>query len=126
VENLIRHGWRFMLLKPKEVLEMTHREFTLVSMENVNRTHDENERLAMHSIMSSAASRGIGKKGKLPEISDLYKRPTDEEITKEDDKDMSEDIREMQEHTRDWLSQFDIDALYKSDKGKEETENGTT
>lgn len=105
------HGWRYMGLQPFEILRMTYREFVLVSRSNVERTHDENERLAMLAIMSAAASRGKGKQGKIPKLEELYKRPTDEEVAKKTD--TVEDLREKQKHTSEWLSQFDLSKFGK-------------
>lgn len=78
----------------------------MICEENVERTHDENERSAMVAIMNAAASRGKGKKGKLPDLADLYKRPSEEEMKKAPE--TVEDIREQQAHTEEWLSQFDL------------------
>lgn len=97
---------------------MSYREFLLVSQANVERTHDENERLAMSAIMNAAASRGKGKKGKIPKLEELYKRPTEEEAkeSQKSTQETVEDIREKQEHTREWLSQFDLTKFGKEDE----------
>lgn len=81
----------------------------MVSEENVERTHDINEREAMYAILNAAASRGKGKKGKLPKVDELYKRPSEKERASK--KETEEDLREMYEHTKEWLSQFDLSIL---------------
>lgn len=84
--------------------------------ESVERSHDDNERQAMYAIIYAAASRGKGKQGKLPSVSDLYKRPTNEDMTnKKGGKDF--DPIEQQRHAEEWLSQFDLTSL----TGEEET-----
>lgn len=88
-----------MRLLPKHVLEMTYREFSMIAEENIERTHDENERSAMIAIMNAAASRGKGKQGKLPSISDLYERPTSEDVAIR----KTEDIIEQKNHAEEWL-----------------------
>lgn len=75
--------------------------------ENVEKTHDFNEREAMYAIMYAAASRGKGKKGKLPSLSDLYKRPTSEDMAKI----RSENLIEKQQEAERWISQFDLSKL---------------
>lgn len=104
-----------MELKPSEVLDLTHKEFSMISEENVEKMHDRNEEFALHAIMSAAASRGKGKKGELPSVTDLYKRPTDEDMAKDDK--TEEVLREELEHTKEWLSQFDIEGLDFGTKG---------
>jgi len=90
---------------------MTHREFYILCEENVERTHDENEREAMYAIMYAVASRGKGKQGKIPQVQELYKRPTGEtEATSK-----VEDMFEKQKQAEEWLSKFDLSKL-----GKEE------
>jgi len=86
---------------------MTHREFSILCEENVKRTHDENEREAMYAIMYAVASRGKGKKGKIPELHELYKRPTD--VSRAESK--IEDLFEKQKEAEKWLSQFDLTKL---------------
>ena len=100
----MRHGWRYLGLKPNEILSMTYREFALICEENVERTHDENERAAMVAIMNAAASRGKGKNGKLPSLDDLYKRPNAEDVAKQ----KTEDLVEQKRHAEEWLAQFDL------------------
>lgn len=85
---------------------MTYREFAMICEENVERSHDENERAAMIAIMNAAASRGKGKKGKLPDVKDLYKRPSEQE-----QKQTEQDLREHYEHTKEWLAQFDLSGI---------------
>lgn len=94
---------------------MTYREFTLVSEENVERTHDENERYAMVAIMNAAASRGKGKKGALPSLEDLYKRPTAEDITRE----RTESLIDKNREATEWLSQFNLGEFDKERKEDE-------
>lgn len=97
---------------------MTYKEFAMISEENIERMHDTNEQETMYAIIHAAASRGKGKKGKIPEVSDLYKRPSeqDRELTAED---KEEDMRDKYEHTMDWLSQFDFSKFDKEDEEDE-------
>lgn len=104
-----------MRLLPKHVLEMTYREFVIISEENVERTHDENERSAMIAIMNAAASRGKGKRGKLPKVDELYKRPTSEEMAKE----RTENIIEQKNHAEDWLAS-NFEGINFGSNGKED------
>lgn len=90
---------------------MTYREFALISEENIEKTHDSHEREAMYAIINAAASRGKGKKGILPSVEDLYKRPGAEEEAKKER--TEEDIKAEQEHAQEWLAQFDLSALDK-------------
>lgn len=87
----------------------------MVSKANVERTHDENERLAMSAIMNAAASRGKGKKGEIPKLEELYKRPTTEELFEKDDKTKAEEVLEKQRNASEWLSQFNITNFGKED-----------
>lgn len=104
-----------MRLLPKNVLEMTYREFAMVAEENVERTHDENERSAMIAIMNAAASRGKGKSGKLPKVEELYKRPTSEEMAQK----KTENIIEQKSHAEEWLSS-NFEGINFGSKGEEE------
>lgn len=88
---------------------MTHREFCILCEESVEQTHDDNEREAMYAIMHAAAQRGKGKNGKLPSLSDLYKRPSGDGLTPKEKE--SEDALEKHKKAEEWLSQFDLSAL---------------
>lgn len=92
---------------------MTYREFVMISNANVDRTHDENERLAMTAIMNAVASRGKGKKGTIPKLEDLYKRPSEDDKVKKVD--TPEDLRKKQAESQAWISKFDLDKLGKED-----------
>lgn len=110
-------GWRFLGLKPFEVLQLTYKEFAIISEENIEKTHDENEQEALYSIMSAAASRGKGKKGKIPKVDELYKRPSDDDLS--NSKETEEDIRAEYEYTKEWLAQFDFSKFDKENTEKE-------
>lgn len=99
---------------------MTHREFAIIGQENVERTHDENEREAMYAIMYAAASRGKGKRGKLPNVDDLYKRPSLDEISGKSKEESAEDLRAKHEHTMEWISQFDLSKFSEKDGDKDD------
>lgn len=74
----------------------------MLSEENVERTHDLREQEAFYAIVYAAASRGKGKNGKLPSVTDLYNRegvPSEEKV---------EDALEMQKQAYDWLNNFDL------------------
>ena len=85
---------------------MTHKEFSIICEENVERTYDENEREAAYAIMYAVASRGKGKSGKIPTVSELYKRPTGgiESSNK------LEDMVEKQREAKEWLSNFEFEG----------------
>ena len=86
---------------------MTYREFAMICEENVERTHDINEREAVYAIMYAAASRGKGKKGKLPTPEELYRRPNPEEVNQT----KTELMLEKQKEAEEWLRQFDLSKL---------------
>lgn len=94
------------------MLNMTHKEVSMLFEENADYTHDENEKQAMYAIMYAAASRGKGKNGKLPEVHELYKRPTDEDVAKAEAK----DVLEKQREAEDWLSRFDLNSLQREEE----------
>ena len=63
------------------------------------------EQEAFYAIMYAAASRGKGKQGKLPSVSDLYNRngaATEEKV---------EDALDMQRQAYEWLENFDLSKL---------------
>lgn len=95
----------------------------MISEEAVERIHDDNELQALYAIMNAAASRGKGKKGKLPKVEELYKRPSAEDIQKSE-KETIEGIREQQERTKEWLSQFDLSNFNKKDDEEVTEERG--
>lgn len=88
----------------------------MITQENAERTHDDNERYAMAAIMNAAASRGKGKQGKLPSLEDLYKRPTSEDESRK----KTETLLERNQEASEWLSQFNIKGF----GGKEQEEDG--
>lgn len=85
---------------------MTHRDFSIISEENVERSHDVLEREAFTAIMNAAASRGKGKKGELPSVKDLYNREADK--TPEE---TVQDAIERHEEAKDWLKSFGIKGI---------------
>lgn len=114
VEDCVRHGWRYLRLKPYEVYELSYREFIILSQENVEMTHDEREVIAMSAIMNAVASRGKGKQGKIPDITDLYDRNRTSEPEKVDD------VFEQQREAMDWLSKFKLTSDKDVDNDVEE------
>lgn len=90
-------------------MRLTHREFVILSEENVERTHDENEREAMYALMYAVAHRGKGKRGKLPTVTELYNR--DNMTSDSGSKNKAEEVIEKQRYAEEWLSQFDLSAL---------------
>ena len=90
---------------------MTHREFFMLCEENIEYTHDENENQAMYAIMYAAASRGKGKKQKLPSIKDLYDRKSLEGKEREPEVDPIEEQRKAEE----WLANFDLTKFNKKE-----------
>lgn len=60
--------------------------------------YDEYERMASHAMMIRAAHHA-----KKLKQSQLFKRPTDEEVAKS----KAEDMRERTEETMKWLAQFE-------------------
>lgn len=91
---------------PKDVLGMTHKEFVMLCEENIEITHDDNEKQAMYAIMYAAASRGKGKQQKLPSIKELYDRDV---ANKNKNKSNGiDDVMEDNKRAMDWLSNFDL------------------
>lgn len=79
--------------------------------ESVEQTHDENERQAMYAIMNAAASRGKGKKGKIPTVKELYDRNAQGKGKKDD----VEDALEQQKRAEEWLANFDLSKFEKKE-----------
>lgn len=65
---------------------------------NVERIYDEYERKAIEALMRENAHRS-----KRPKVSDLFKRPVDEETAKN----RTQDLKEKAEQASAWLSQFE-------------------
>lgn len=78
-----------------KVLSYTPREFTIMSQANVERQYDEYERMAIEAIMREGAHRA-----KKPKASDLFKRPKDSEVEREQLTDMKAET----ERLNDWLA----------------------
>lgn len=76
--------------------------------------HDVNEREAMYAIMNAAASRGKGKNGRLPDVKDLYKRPGEQDAKSMEEK--VKEVEDMQQHTSEWLAQFDLESLTREEE----------
>jgi len=87
---------------------MTHREFSILSEENVERTHDMREQEAMYAIIYAAADRGKGKKGEMFTVPELYDRTKFGESSKEED---AKDALERHEEAKDWLKGFGINGI---------------
>lgn len=102
VEECIKHGWRYLNLKPYEVYKLTHKEFSIISKENIEVTHDRREELALAALMNSVAYRGKGEKGKLPSITELYDRNSERKANS------MEDIMKQQQEAMTWLSKHKI------------------
>lgn len=94
---------------------MTPREFTIVCEENVERTHDERERMALQAIYNAAASNGIQEgskknpKTRLPELKELYDRNYQhkaEEVAK-----TTEETFKKQQEAAEWLKNFDLSKI---------------
>lgn len=103
VEDCVRHGWRYLRLKPYEVYELSHKEFVILSEESVEMTHDKREESAVNAIMNAVASRGKGKQGKIPEVSELYNRDKMGEPKEE-----VNDVMQRQVEAMEWLQNFNI------------------
>lgn len=100
---------------------MTYRELAILLEEEGEYIHDINEREAMFAIMYAAASRGKGKKGKLPKVSDLYNRDKiSGSSSSEEGRDKVEELAEKNEHTRKWLEQFDLSQFNEKGEGSVE------
>lgn len=109
-------GWRYLDIRPDEVLSLTHKEFTILLEEQEEKNHDNNEQQAMYAIMYAAASRGKGKKGKLPKLKDLYDRDAVQGTNKKEES--FEDIVEKQRQAERWLSQFDLSGFDDEDEDR--------
>lgn len=66
---------------------------------NVERTHDEYERMAYSAMMSRQATNA-----KRLKMSDLYKRPADVSTAEKDLQTMKNKV----EHASEWMSQFTL------------------
>lgn len=93
-------------------MELSHKEFIILCEENLEMTHDRREEEAMFALMYSVASRGKGKKGKLPKVHELYDRDSMKEPEK------VEDVLEQQQQAIDWIRNFTI-----AEKGDDEDES---
>lgn len=85
---------------------MTHREFSIISEENLERTHDIREQEAFYAIIHAAAQRGKGKNGELHSVKDLYNR---EDNTSSEEK--VQDALSKHEEAKEWLQSFGIKGL---------------
>lgn len=83
--------------------------------ESAEASHDDNEKQAMYAIMYAAASRGKGKKGKLPSMTDLYDRNKATDGRGNDEKTI-QDVMEKQRHAQEWLSNFDLASIVKREE----------
>lgn len=94
---------------------MTPKEFMIVCEENVERTHDERERMALQAIYNAAASNGIQEgtkkspKTRLPSLKELYDRNSN--AKPEDKQAEAEHMVEQQRHTEEWLAQYDLSNI---------------
>jgi hypothetical protein len=86
-------------LKPAEILALTPREFNILLMAQRERQLDEYERMADKAMMHEIAHRA-----KRPKRSDLFKRPSSDEIELQ----KLEEMAEQAKHATEWLSQFQI------------------
>lgn len=82
---------------------------------NVERIYDEYERKAIEALMRENAHRS-----KRPKVSDLFKRPVDEETAKN----RTQDLKEKAEQASAWLSQFEQFNSEVTTVGKEDA-NGS-
>lgn len=80
-------------------MRMTPKEFGLIMKAETESTYDRYQFAADTAMMQEKASRA-----KRPKITDLFKRPVDEEKARK----KTESMVEQTEHTQEWLSQFEI------------------
>lgn len=109
MDKFIIDGYRFLNLKPAEVLGMTHKEFNLLMKGNKEKTFDQLEMYSIHALMIRRAYH----ERKRLKATDLFKRPK-ESAKQVDKKDM---VEEMQQ-AKSYLSQFENFNLEENpDKG---------
>lgn len=80
-----------------KILSYTPREYTIMMAANIERQHDEYERMAVEAIMREKAHRE-----KRPKVGDLYKRPNQSVTDRSKFETMKEDARRKNE----WLSRL--------------------
>jgi len=98
VEKAIFDGRRYLGMSAPQVLSLTPREFAIEMRAHTESVYDEYERMATHAMMIRAAHHA-----KKLKQSQLFKRPTGEEMTKR----KTVEKRERTEETMRWLSQFE-------------------
>jgi hypothetical protein len=95
---VIFDGWRYLGLRPHDVLSLTPREFNIVLKAQRERSFDEMEKEARIAIIREAAHRA-----KRPKAADLFKRPTGDI----DESTLQKKV-EQSEHAAEWLSQYEF------------------
>ncbi len=95
MEKAIFDGWRYLGLDASRILSYTPREFTIMMQAQIERHYDAYERTAIEAIMRESAHRA-----KKPKASDLFKRPKDSKVEREQLTDMKEETARL----NDWLA----------------------
>lgn len=98
VERAIAEGWRYLKLKPAEVLSLTPREFTILMRAETESRHDDYERMTTEAMFVRQAYHA-----KKLKPSDLFKRP---DGSKRDKRMTREELREYTEQQQAVLAQF--------------------
>lgn len=113
MRRVIRDGWRYLRLKPNEVMALTPLEFHDLMEAEIERNYDEFSRQAEIAIMHEKARRS-----KRPKARDLFKRPQDDVRAVK----RAEVMREKAAHAQAWLDQFDFSNA--NLRGKEDASGG--
>lgn len=108
VEKYIKDAWRYLRLKPKELRELTPREFVLMTEAESDFRYDVAEEQARQAFFIESASRVK----KLKSIDDIYKRPTSEQ-QHDEEKEPKKDTLKIQKENEDFVKKLDLSKLQK-------------
>ncbi|WP_412677720.1 phage tail assembly chaperone [Bacillus swezeyi] len=100
MEKVFSAGWRFLGKEPDEIRRLTPREFYVLLEAENERKYDRLEEYAISAMMNAKANNSK----KRVKLSDLFKRPEQENAATK----KVEDLYEKQKQASEWLSQFEI------------------
>lgn len=104
VDEYIKKAWRYLRLKPRELRELTPRDFYLLMSEEEEYRYDQIEEQVRQAIFNESAARS---KKLKPES--LFKRPTEEE--RKENVMSDEEKLSIQKDNADFLSKLDFSNL---------------
>lgn len=108
VEKYIKDAWRYLRLKPKELRELTPREFVLMTEAESYFRYDVAEEQARQAFFIESAARVK----KLKSIDDIYKRPTEDQ-TQQEENEPKKDTLKIQKDNEDFVKKLDLSKLQK-------------